>query len=170
MPTTRPAALSRSPPRQGFPACPAPAVGIVLRFYALDVGLGFVTHCFLNLIILLVCFYALDVGLGFVTTSGSGQQPGQTRFYALDVGLGFVTMGYTSAFNLGWFLCPRCRAGVCDTHAKAWRDLIAEGFYALDVGLGFVTRTSASYKTALSSFYALDVGLTFVTDAFRRCL
>src|SRR6266536_1548181 len=138
MPTTRPAALSRSPPRQGFPACPAPAVGIVLRFYA------------------------LDVGLGFVTTSGSGQQPGQTRFYALDVGLGFVTMGYTSAFNLGWFLCPRCRAGVCDTHAKAWRDLIAEGFYALDVGLGFVT-VRALLAGIPQRFYALDVGLGFVT-------
>ena len=116
-----------------------------LGFYALDVGRGFATsssngrvrraqpflcpRCRAGLcdgldagvMAQLHGFYALDVGRGFATTRtsscGSSRPSG---FYALDVGRGFATSTDRSrSAGLAAFLCPRCRAGLCDAHPRS---------------------------------------------------
>jgi hypothetical protein len=56
-------------------------------------------------------------------------------------GWGFVTVrvGNAAASQTQKFLCPRCRAGLCDLVVDSPFGPLIRGFYALDVGLGFVT-------------------------------
>ena len=65
---------------------------------------------------ILFCFYALDVGLGFATAGKFMiTWASYVGFYALDVGLGFATLSSAITSWSKWpFLCPRCRAGLCD--------------------------------------------------------
>ncbi len=89
-------------------------------FYALGVGLGFATIV-VGSASAATGFYALGVGLGFATNVIA---IGAVLFcfYALGVGLGFATVGLgigIPTYSAYRFLCPRCRAGVCDTGAPA---------------------------------------------------
>ena len=86
-------------------------------------------------------FYALDVGRGFATSSTAVAGREHDGFYALDVGRGFATTTSTHATH--WhaaFLCPRCRAGLCDCETFRRNACTHVCFYALDVGRGFATR------------------------------
>jgi hypothetical protein len=65
------------------------------------------------------------------------------------------------------FLCPRCRAGLCDRRPPR-KHLLRLRFYALDVGLVFATRSCTGDGRQLLGFYALDVGLVFATQRRRR--
>ena len=65
-------------------------------------------------------FYALDVGRGFATLSPASL-PKLDSFYALDVGRGFATIQTCNVVHMLQlqFLCPRCRAGLCDVTMTA---------------------------------------------------
>ena len=67
---------------------------LLLRFYALDIGLGFATFNLLGSVaITLICFYALGIGwaLRRARLCRALRIRGE-RFYALDIGLGFTTL------------------------------------------------------------------------------
>jgi hypothetical protein len=75
--------------------------------------------------------------------------------------------GWRRCLRHSSFLCPRCRAGLCDAHADptGLGSVAITCFYALDVGLGFATELAALPGWNPMGFYALDVGLGFATCA-----
>jgi len=126
---------------------------LACRFYALGVGLGFATRSWpTSRASRSSRFYALGVGLGFATSSACACASSPAGFYALGVGLGFATASFCGLRLLldrvsmpsvsGWglrprraayrgsppdvFLCPRCRAGVCDD--SSWLGKRGHGF------------------------------------------
>ncbi len=114
-------------------------------FYALDVGLGFVTNIAAENILAAVRFLCPRCRAGLCDV--------KWRFYNPHLAVKFLCprcraglCDQVSAANdfqvwlYGQFLCPRCRAGLCDAIAITGWSGSGFGFYALDVGLGFVTR------------------------------
>ncbi len=88
-----------------------------MSFYALGVGLGLATASLRE-------YWASEQVVSMPSVSGWALRRSRTsvmatgcglRFYALGVGLGFATSqpGKT-VLTLSTFLCPRCRAGLCD--------------------------------------------------------
>jgi hypothetical protein len=65
-------------------------------------------------------------------------QPFDKCFYALGVGRGFATWDMDRVVVHDEFLCPRCRAGLCDC-GRYCMGRLGLGFYALGVGRGFAT-------------------------------
>ena len=91
------------------------------------------------------------------------------RFYALDVGRGFATRACICRRSLLGFLCPRCRAGLCDAdRVGSARDATAVSMPSMSGGaLRPLVATGASWSQD-RRFYALDVGRGFATTPARR--
>ena len=69
-------------------------------------------------------------------------------FYALGVGRGFATgfLCRRASDHPRLFLCPRCRAGVCDHQLVPHGTPFKVSFYALGVGRGFATLLPVSTR------------------------
>ena len=118
-------------------------------FYALGVGLGFATvrsgmswaRCQMR-----VSMPSVSGGLCDDTSRPSDGSTADSGFYALGVGLGFATVRIIRlTCAAAAFLCPRCRAGLCDWSGTCTSRGMSIRFYALGVGLGFATSPKLNY-------------------------
>src|ERR1022692_3706197 len=90
------------------------------------------------------------------------------RFYALDVGRGFATANSTAGTGgYSTFLCPRCRAGLCDN--RFWRAVGWVNVSMPSMSGGALRRRILPLEPAATvRFYALDVGRGFATQHLRH--
>src|ERR1022692_4648825 len=89
------------------------------------------------------------------------------RFYALDVGRGFATTGSGERSAGSTFLCPRCRAGLCDN--RFWRAVGWVNVSMPSMSGGALRRRILPLEPAATvRFYALDVGRGFATQHLRH--
>jgi hypothetical protein len=125
-------------------------------FYALDVGRGTAMRGLLDRrpLPVLVSMPSISGGALRLSTCTSSWPTGRSSFYALDVGRGAATAVLSQlTVWIPVFLCPRCRAGRCDTRASSTCCTSTGRFYALDVGRGAATACQAcSTMRSTSSF------------------